>query len=115
MFKLWPFRNALTWVLFFLFIGPVFILLALVFGANILDGLFGVYENTPLQASLVTIGSLGLLGIPLAAALSLLAVYRHGKKDTKYTQVLLPIGLVLGVLLLPSILSYVVSLVTNVT
>ena len=93
------FVDRLTWqqatgVAFGAFIAPMVIAIILinVSGATLLDGLFGIYRNSPLQSSIV---SLSMLVVPLGPLCALIfAIYFAARrKDLTTLKRVMPLAL----------------------
>ena len=93
------FVDRLTWqqatgVAFGAFIAPMVIAIILinVSGATLLDGLFGIYRNSPLQSSIV---SLSMLAVPLGPLCALIfAIYFAARrKDLTTLKRMMPVAL----------------------
>ena len=93
------FVNRLTWqqatgVAFGIFIAPIVIAIILinVSGATLLDGLFGIYRNSPLQSGIV---SLSMLAVPLGPLCALIfAIYfATRRKDLAGPKRVMPLAL----------------------
>ena len=93
------FVDHLTWqqatgVAFGIFIVPIVIAIILinVSGATLLDGLFGIYRNSPLQSGIV---SLSMLAVPLGPLCALIfAIYfATRRKDLAGPKRVMPLAL----------------------
>lgn len=66
------------------FTGPVIIILGLLSGARLLDGLFGVYHNTPLQSAALSAGFLvTVIGWLAAAVMTIVALFKMWHSSNK--------------------------------
>lgn len=70
--------------------GPILITAGLLTGANLFDGLFGVYRNTPLQSFALQGGVwLTILGWSAAAVVSIASLFTTWRTSNKYALVTL--------------------------
>ena len=99
-------KSRLRWqlapfVMTGLFLAPIFVAAAVVSvsGANILDGLFGIYRNTPFQAGMVQLAGILVLGSPIPPLIFVI-VFAVKRKDLKMRHRLTPLYVFFGIIIL---------------